>query len=256
MFSKSDTPAAVEEKSLDFLLFCGFLCCMLLALAAHFLFKMGIPGEVAMACGATLVAVILSICNRVKHAWHWPGASVRELFWAFAAALLVAFFIEVALPGRSPLNPNLFPWCAMGAGILLFAVLSGLRVVSASEREFLLQCGPGQAEIPRPPAKPRVRSWRRTVVSAFEIYFLVVWILAVVFFWQFNAVCQRASPVQTATQTEGLSDHGRLVFMTPKEKRRLEALKYSLTTGVPSVFVLGAFLHFVVGVRVFSRRGN
>jgi hypothetical protein len=244
--------AELPEKSLDFRLFCAFHACMGIAIAAHFFFKVGLAGEVGIACTAAVVSIVLSIRHRKKHAWHWPGARIRDALWAFAAVLLVVFFFGAALPGRSPLDPKLFPWCAAGACILLFAVLSGLHVVCELEKDFLRQCEDGPKEI-MPSLESPPLSWKRLVINAFQLYFLLVWVVAVGFFWKANAAINHGSPVATATQTEKVSNRGQVAYITPQEKQLIHLLQYSLTVGIPSALVIGAFLHFVAGVKVLSQ---
>lgn len=251
MLARSHTTPTLSEKSLDFKLFCGFHLCMLIAFGAHFLFKLDIAGEAALAVAAAGGAILFSIWKRAKCGWHWPGTQFRDVVWAFAAALLIAFFAAAAVPGRSPLNPNLFPWCASGIIMLAFAVLSGLRVVCQSEREFQDQCGAGPREN-RPPPTPGPRPWRKVVVNAFQIYFLVVWIIAVAFFWKLDAAFRHGSPVATPTQTTLLSNRGSMVYIAPREDHSIHQLEWAVTLGIPSVLVIGAFLHFVAGVKILS----
>src|SRR5258705_255736 len=125
-------PTKFAEMSLDYRLFFGFHLCMMIVIVAHFAFGLGIVGEMVVAGGAILVGVVKSVANRRRLGWKWPGAKLRDVFGALVATALILFFIGAAVPGTSPLNPNLFPWCAAGANILVFAVLSGLHVVRQS----------------------------------------------------------------------------------------------------------------------------
>ncbi|HUC85559.1 MAG TPA: hypothetical protein VL970_10235 [Candidatus Acidoferrales bacterium] len=256
MLRPSATTTVAEEKSLDFRLFCGFHLWMIITLAAHYVVKLGIVAESVIAGTAAVVAIIVSVRDRLKHHWHWPGARMRDGLWAFAAALLVAFFFGAAWPGRSPLDPKLFPWYAMGLNFLVFAVLSGLHIVCQTEKEFQSQCGAAGLEMPARPARPVTRSWKTAIMTAFQAYFLVIWIAGVYSFWKFNMIYHRGSPVATSTQTEQLSSHGRIVFISLHDWKQLNVLQWALILGIPSVFVIGWFLHFVARVKVFSRTAD
>lgn len=256
MLRPSATMTEAEEKSLDFRLLEGFFLCMVVAVAVHLFFKVGTQGEAIIACAAAVVGIFLSIKNRVKHGWRWPGTGIRDVLWAFAVALLLAFFVGAALPGHSPLEPRLFPWCAIGVSWLLFAVLNGLHIVCQSEEEFRLQCGPATKATPVLPAPRPPRTWQSIVTNAFQVYFLLIWIAGVGFFWRFNAVFHHGSPVATAAQTEQLSNHGQIVYISLQDWQQVHLLERVMMLGIPSVFVIGGFLHFVARVKVFSRTAD
>jgi ABC-type Na+ efflux pump permease subunit len=229
---------------------------MMATLVANLLFRVGFGGEVLIASATLFGAVALSMRHRRKQGWHWRGTGMHEVFWALGACLVIAFVMEAAQPGRSPFNPRFFPWFAAAGFILVFAVLNGLGVVSQSEKEFQQHCGPVPRARVSPPVRPRLRCWKRRVVNAYQIYFLLVWVVAVAFFWQFNAVSRHGSPIPTSTQMARLANHNSVVYVTLAQAHQIQWLSYSLTVGIPSLFVVGAFLHFVVGVRVFSRYGG
>jgi hypothetical protein len=134
-------------------------------------------------------------------------------------------------------------------------VLSALNVVQQSEEEFQRHCGEGKPvePSPPPPSNSQLPKWKRAVASVFGIYFLALWIVGVGFFWKFNSAYSHGSPQPTATQTEMLTNHGHSVYITPEEKQMVKRLQLALMPGIPSVFLIGAVLHFVVGVKVFSK---
>src|SRR5579859_3950572 len=115
MSERSANPTRFAEMSLDYRLFFGFHVCMMVIIVAHLAFGVGIVGEVIMACCAIVFGFAKSVANRRRLGWKWPGAKLADAFGALVASALILFFIGAALPGTSPLNPNLFPWCAAGA---------------------------------------------------------------------------------------------------------------------------------------------
>jgi len=247
-------PKSWKEMSFDMRFFFKFHVCMMGLMMAHFALGAGIVFEIAVVGCAALAGLVLSIRNRRKHGWHWSGANWKNVLGALLAAVLILYFLGAALPGTTIFNPNLFPWLAAGGGILVFGVLSALNVVQQSEEEFLRHCGEGRpVESPPPPSGPQLPGWKRVIAGAFGIYFLAVWIVAVGFFWKFNSAYSHGSQQPTTAQTEKLSNHGHTVYITPEEKQMVDLLKLALMPGIPSIFVMGAILHFVVGVKVFSK---
>jgi hypothetical protein len=165
------------------------------------------------------------------------------------------FFFGAVLATRvssSLFNPNLFPWCAAGAGLFLFHNLSGLNIVYKSEEQFLRHCGEGQLE--EAPQGPPLPLWKQVLITGFCAYFLLVWIIMIGFLWKSGAAYNDGSPVPTATQTEALTSHGHTVYITPGEKRVLSRLEHAAPIGIVSVFVIGVPLLFVLDLKVSSRK--
>ena len=244
-----------RKESYDFKLFFGFHAGMMVLMVLRFAARVGIVFEIVVVAGLLVTGVVLSVRHRRKHDWHWPGAGWKDVLGALVCAALVLYFLGAVLPGTTVFNPNLFPWLAAGGGILLFGVLSALKVCHSTDGEFLSHCGANpQAEpgLPPLPAKPQSPKWKRIVTGAFMVYFFAVWIAAVGFFWKFNAAFASGSKEPTATQTEKLTNHGHTVYITPERKRIVKLLERSMMFGIPSVFVIGALLHFVIGVNIFS----
>lgn len=204
MPNAENRPKSWTEMSFDMRLFFGFHACMVVLMLARFALSASIAFEIGVVCCAALIALLLSILNRKRHGWHWPGATWKHVLTALGVAALVLYFLGAALPGTTVLNPNFFPWLAAGGGFLVFGVLSALNIVQQSEVELQRHCGEGkQVEaLPPTPPGPQLPTWKRAVASAFGIYFLAVWIIGVGFFWKFNSAFSHGSLQPTATQTE------------------------------------------------------
>ena len=175
---------------------------------------------------------------------------------ALVALVLGAYFLGAVLPGTTIGNPGIFPWLCAGGGIITFAVLSGLNVVQQTDAKFEAHCGEKKVvePAPTPPAGPTVPAWKRILITAFQLYFLAVWIGGVGFFWKYNSAMSRGSAQPTATQTERLTDHGHTVYITPQDRKQVDLLQLALVIGIPSIFVIGGILHFGLGAKVFGKK--
>lgn len=242
-------PKSWREMSFDFKLFFVFHGCMMVL----FIIGRAFPIEVLIGIVGALLFVLagLSIHHRIKSEWHWPGVGIKGLLGVVFSVALGLFFLGAATPRISPLNPTFFPWFAAGGGIILFWILSGLKIVFQSESEFQGHCGEQRLKKSEPSTPSHEPSWKKGVRVAFTVYFMVTWIAGVSFFWQFNTAFRDGTPESTPERTETLTDHGKTVYITPKEKRIISLLQYSMILGIPSALVLGALIHFVVGVKLF-----
>lgn len=163
-------------------------------------------------------------------------------------------FLGAVVVGSTILNPGLFPFLAAGGNFLVFAVLQTLKVIWPTQKDFLLYCGehnPDGVPILSPEPEQKLPKWKRMITAIFAIYFLV-WVISVSFFWAFASDIRSGNEKPTATQTESLTDHGYTVYIRPDQKRRVKLLERCFAIGIPSVFVIGGLLHFVLGVKVFS----
>jgi hypothetical protein len=86
--------------------------------------------------------------------------------------------------------------------------------------------------------------------------FLLVWIEGVYFFHYFGKTFQSGSPSPTSTQTEPMSDHGKVVYVTRAQKAQLDRLETTMFTGMPVVLVGGFALHFLVSVKFVAQYPN
>lgn len=250
-----------KDTTLDFKLLFVYHGTMMVMFAAGQ--SLTVREEVLVTLLLLAVLVAISIRHRRKTNWHWPGIGFREFLYALWAIFVVGFFLFGATPLFPPLELSTLPWYLAGIGIGLFGILSALRVVSNSETEFLRQCRTrdqyGQeiapvSELPRP--KPTEIGWKKVAPFLYFAAFLLVWSLGVLAFYFYGQSFKNGSPVPTATQTEPLTDHGKTVYVTPKEKRRIDGLRNAMFIGIPAVLGTGAILHFMLGVKVFGNTGN
>jgi hypothetical protein len=251
-------PRNWKEQSFDMRLFFGFHICMMVLMILGAITLAGVGFEIIVACGVAAIIAILSIRNRIKNDWHWPGTNWKGVASAVITAALCLYFLGSVLPGHTIRNPGLFPWLSAGCAIITFGILSGLNIVQSSQAEFERCCGPAQ-ELPRLAGDSKNESsqfeftssrgtqsfgWRKIVTTAFQIYFLAAWLTGVTFFWQFNLANSHGSPTPTATQTEPLSNHGHTVYISAKEKHRVDLLKTLAPIGIVSAIAFAAILQF------------
>jgi hypothetical protein len=250
-------PKNWAEMSFDMRLFISFHVCMMVLMLMHFIFSLGIRVEMGVVFCIAALLVALSVRNRIRSGWHWQRIGGRNVFGALCVAALILFFLGATLPGTTILNPNLFPFLAGGGNFLVFGVLGALKITCQSNTEFLRQCGERQSEKPSASiSAPQLPKSKRIMMAAFRNYFFLVWIGAVTFFWKFNAAIASGSTQPTTTQTEKLTSHGHTVYITPERKRTVNWFEHCLTIGIPSIFVIGAFFHFVLDVKVFSKSSS
>jgi amino acid transporter len=209
----------------------------------------------------TLLVVILvaiAIRHRKKANWRWPGVKPGNVLGAAAGLALIGFFLFAATPLFPPTSGAALPWYLAGLGIGSFGVLSSLRITYGSEADFLMQChivDPTGREIarvselkPKTPAEPR---WKKIARVGYVVVFMLIWIDGVASFYSFGEAFKDGSPVPTATCTEPINNHGKIVYITSAEKDRVDRLQKVSWVGIPSVMVGALVLHFLVGVKLF-----
>src|SRR5262249_41285934 len=133
--------------------------------------------EVMIATALLAMGILLGIKHRRTTSWTWPGLTSSRLLGATATALLGGLFLAAATPLFPPTHPGLLPWYLAGLGIITFAVLSVLGLVSLVEIDYftpqtLLQ----SVEVP----------WRKILRLMYSIFFLVVWLEGVASFYYFG----------------------------------------------------------------------
>ena len=209
------------------------------------------------------ILVSISLKHRARSNWHWPCIGMKEVLSAVATAVLITFFLWGASSFSPTLPPGILPWFLAGAGIGTFGILSSLKIVYASEADFLAQCRTidqygreiPRASVLRAPKMVEER-WKRILRGIYTVAFFVVWILGVLSFHFDGRAFNGGSPVPTATQTEPMTEHGKTVYVTPAEKQRVDHLWMVSWVGFPCLIAGGLILHFVVGVKVFSNYSN
>ncbi len=250
-------PKNWKEMSLDMKLMFGYhFSMMAMMMAGGFL---SVRQEVTIVGAIASLIALVSRYNRQKKHWRWPGIKLVDVLYAVGGLCFVSFFLYSAGPLFPPNNGHTVPWYLAGCGIGLFGVLQSLKVVYPSEAEFASNCmiidqyGRELQPVQEPssPAQPSEPNWKRFTKATYAVVFMLLWVCGVASFYLFGTAFKNGSPEPTATQTELLEDHGKTVYVTPTEKRRVHALQVVAGVGVPVVLISGAILHFVVGVKLF-----
>lgn len=250
-------PKTWKEMSLDFKLMYVYHGSMMVM----FMVGTGLTIQQEIVAAVFLAGVLssISIRHRRQTNWRWPGVRIGDVVNAIGAVVFLAFFFFAATPLFPPSAPRALPWYLAGLGIGTFTVLSFLKVVHSSETAFLLHCRVvdqnGQeialvSELPEAqlPADPR---WKKLVRGIFSTVFILVWIGGVLSFYYFGESFKNGSPVQTTSHTEPLNNHGKIVFVTPAEKQRIDRLQTVSFVGIALVVAGTVFLHFVADVKLF-----
>jgi uncharacterized membrane protein YbhN (UPF0104 family) len=214
--------------------------------------------ELALVAGIAAIIVVISRYNRQKKHWRWPGVKLTDLLYAIGGIVLISFFLYSATPLFPPNNGHVVPWYLAGLGIGLFGVLQSLKVVYPSEAEFASHCmvidqygRELEPMVEPPPVQATEPKWKRVAKAIFTAAFMLVWVSGVASFYFFGTAFKNGSPEPTASQTEPLEDHGKTVYVTPEEKQRVHAFQLTSWIGFPIVFLGGAVLHFLMGVKLF-----
>jgi hypothetical protein len=210
--------------------------------------------ELAIATILIAVGAAFSLRRRREKNWHWHSPGPKGIAIAAGIVILIAFFLCSATPGFSPAKPQFLPWYLAGFGIGLFGVLSALNLVKSSEAEFEAECGEPPPPSPiasgqsRPVASPA--RWKQVLRGAFTVYFLAVWVTGVGFFYLDGKAFSGGASAPTTFQTEPMTQHGKTVYASRAEKRRDDLLQTAMIVGIPSIFVLGFVIHFLIGVKL------
>jgi hypothetical protein len=220
-------PRTWGEMSYDFKLMFVYHGSMMLLFATGQ--NLSLATEVIIAAVVLSASAVLAVKHRRRTPWVWLGISWSRLLGAVATVLLGGLFLSAAVPLFPPTNPGALPWYLAGLGIILFSTLHTLRLVAFAEADYFTSPAPRRsAEL----------AWRRLVRLMFGIFFLVVWLDGVASFYYFGVAVRDGSPIPTAAQTEPLSNHGKVVYVAPSQKRLITALQtrygFRYPIGVPS----------------------
>ena len=232
-------PRTWREMSYDFkLMFLYHGSMMLLFVTGQ---ALSLAAELTIAAALLVAGTLLGIRHRRATPWVWPGVSVSRLLGAAATVFLGGLFLFAATPLFPPTNPGSLPWYLAGFGIILFATLNTLRLVAFAEADYFT-----------PPVVRRSVElpWKKVVRLVYGIFFLVVWLDGVASFYYFGTTFRDGSAVPTPAQTEPLWNHGKVVYVTPPQKRLVDTLQTGMAVGIPSALLLGAILHFIVGIKL------
>jgi hypothetical protein len=180
--------------------------------------------------GAILLGItVLSAQRRIRYRWRWPGIGMMQLLYALVTCAGGVFFLLAATPMFPPQASQALPWYLAGGGIILIGVLNALRIVSASEAEFLQATGDrvqerslaGHEDSPITEIPP---AWHGVARIGFMALFVVGWLCGVGSFYVSGEAFKNGTTAPTITHTEPLSERRRVVFVTPEQKRQLDLL--------------------------------
>jgi hypothetical protein len=252
-------PKRWRDMSVDFRLFFAYHISMMVMMIAG-QGELSVRIELVITALLVMVLMAISIVHRKENNWRWPGVQGRDIVYAVGGVVLIALFLYGATPLFPPSTGAALPWYLAGLGIGTFNVLSSLKVVNASEADFLMNCRavdqygqeiPRASELPQPASATEPR-WKKLARAIYVATFMLVWICGVLFFYVFGKAFKDGSLVPTVTQTAPLENHGETVFITPAEKERIHLLLLSAGVGFPVVIVSGLVLHFIVGVGIWG----
>ncbi len=160
--NESNSP---QNMSFDFKLFFAYHIAMMILFGARPIEDPFCQAMFALALGGVLF--VLSLTNKIKRNWSWPGLSISSipttifnlvflyLFFAFAAysmnpkvgvpdfentELTVLLQDSWAVMQHAFNQPVFTPWFLAGAGIMVFNILTNLKLVCLKKDEFEAQC--------------------------------------------------------------------------------------------------------------------
>jgi len=102
--------------------------------------------EIAIAGSIVLIIVLVSLRRRRELHWRWPRLGVADILKAIGVAAAIGVFLFVGSRNAPATDPHFLPWILAGAGIGLFGVLQQLKLVAASESEFIAMGKPGTGQ--------------------------------------------------------------------------------------------------------------
>jgi hypothetical protein len=195
----------------------------------------------------------VALVHRRRESWRWPGLSGRDLAGAGFGAVLMGLFLFVFSRGLLPLSRATAPMLLFALSIGVFSVLQGLRLVQLNEEDFKKNCADAVASPePQEAEGPSDPKWMRIVRACYMVLSVLIWLEAMGFFYVHQRYMHEGSRVPTATQTESFNEHGALIYLTHEKMTINNALLDGMMIGIPLAILGGLFLHFVIGVSIFS----
>jgi amino acid transporter len=250
-------PKKWKEMSVDIRLMFGYHISMMVMMMDGG--SLTVRQELTIAGTIAALIVLVSRYRRKKKHWRWPGVKPLDVLYAVGGIVLISLFLYSATPLFPPNNGRFVPWYLAGLGIGLFAILQSLKVVYAAETDFASNCmiidqygrelEPIRA--PSDPIEADGAKWKGVTKAVYSVSFILVWVCCVASFYFFGTAFKNGSPELTTTQTEPLEDHGKTVYVTSTEKKRVHVLQLVSWVGFPIVLLGGAGLHFLAGVKLF-----
>jgi hypothetical protein len=188
--------------------------------------------EAAIQGALIAAAFAIAIVWRGQQGWHWSGVGWKQVLLAVLGGVLIIVFL--------------------GAEIGLFNILVSLRFARMAEVDFLADCNPSlsvadtAAEVLK---EPRWRMWAR---GSYSVAFMAIWLEALAFFYFHGLAVRGGAPSPTRTMTEAITEHGSTIYVTVADWNRDHLLMTLMMVGIPIMLILGAFLQFVLGVRLYD----
>jgi hypothetical protein len=248
-------PSKWRDMSFDYKLMFVYHGCMMLLFVTGGFFATRQELMFVAVLVASLTA--LSLRHRSQAGWRWQGVSNKQVFFALGGVVFVVVFLYAATPFFPPRNPQFLPWYLAGVGIGALNLLSALNLTRASEAQFLADVhGPVLSPDPVSPitpddSSPAEPSWHRLVRAVYSILFFAAWLSFVIFFYTDGVAVRDGSSSPTSTRTDFITEHGRVIYITPAQKLLHDRLQTVPIIGIPLVLASGVILHFLVGVKLF-----
>lgn len=236
---------------------------LILAYIGWTLVLLAIGNKITLATGLILTGAfvlllgVFSVRHRMASGWRWPGVTPRNILHAVLTLVLGGLFAFAVNPLFPITNPSVRPWYLGLAGVVLFNVLRALQILEASETGFQEKCPAKSVPQVTPgiytPTRPN-RDRKTMIKSVYSGFFLLVWLIGLASFYFFGVALKNGSPIPTTSQTESLSDHGRVVYVTPIEELVVDLLVNGMAVGIFVVIVLGFLLQKYFGIKLFPER--
>jgi hypothetical protein len=180
-----------------------------------------------------------------------PHPKVRA---ALTCAVLLGLFLFASTPGAPPSDPVYLPWYLGGLGFGLFFVLVYLRLIRMLKTDFEADCSATSSSHSNIATTDIDPVWKRWVRAVYSALFLLVWLDGLAFFYVHGTSVRDGSTLPTATHSERLEEHGRVVYITLAEHRRRGILLGIMMAGIPLMLVSAFVLQNLIGVRLFPTR--
>lgn len=236
-------PRRWSEMSFDTKLFFAFHFCVIVMFALGG--ALSVPLEVGLAVGLATVALVASMLYRHRKGWRWRGAGLKQVLGAIGGIALVGLMFFAVGQFGAYTDPHLLPWFIAGTGIATFNALVSLRLVRASDAEFLadVRGNPalgldGETKTQNAAPKPRRENVARNAIAGaltaygFVSFFIFIWLDIQ---WVHLAP-QQAVPAQGLVYMH--NEHGSYVYFSAFQATTCALMFW---TSIPLAF-LGVFI--------------
>jgi|GEM_PF-6465542 len=251
-------PRRWSERSLDYRLFCIWIWSLAAAIIlGGSLFKK-IPAPVfygPIAAGAVVV-ISLSIANRRRRNWHWPGTTTEDTIKAIGAVVLWALgFYVIFRFFRDPWSRPAVPIILFLLSMAALNILVLLKLLLPSEIGFQSHCydplaGPPIVP-PAAPATPEEPQWKRIARGAYYAVCVAVLLNWLAFFYVNENYTRDGAQYQVATHTRPNNGHKAIIHLTPQQKRIENLMVLGMVFGTPALMLGALFAQFALGVTLF-----